>query len=137
MDKERLRQYQAIKHELAQVGEQIEELQAVLYGPKAQQMDGMPFAPSGGSSDAREAMLDKKAQLLAHYEQLREDLTAEQLAIEQAIEQLEPRLRTLLRLRYLDGLRWEEVCTRMSYSWQQVHRMHRQALARLREAEDE
>lgn len=136
MNKERLRQYQAIKHELAQVSGQIEELEASLYSPRAQQMDGMPFAPSGGSSDVREAMLDKKAELLLHYIQLQADLDTERLAIEKAIESLEPMLRTLMRLRYMDGLRWEEVCTQMSYSWQQVHRFHRRALAKLREESD-
>lgn len=136
MNKERLRQYQAIKHELDQVSGQIEELEASLYSPRAQQMDGMPFAPSGGSSDAREAILDKKAELLRHYQQLQADLDAERLAIERAIENLEPMLRMLMRLRYLDGLRWEEVCTQMSYSWRQVHRLHKQALAKLREDEN-
>lgn len=72
------------------------------------------------------------AELLARYEALLSDLAAEQLAIEQAIESLEPTARMLMRYRYIDGRKWEEICLLMSYSWRQVHRLHAAALEELR-----
>lgn len=72
------------------------------------------------------------AELLARYEALLSELAAEQLAIEQAIENLEPTARMLMRYRYLDGRKWEEICLLMSYSWRQVHRLHAAALNELR-----
>jgi DNA-directed RNA polymerase specialized sigma subunit len=34
----------------------------------------------------------------------------------------------VLRLRYIKGLKWEEVALKMNYSWKQVHRIHSSAL---------
>lgn len=48
--------------------------------------------------------------------------------IEKAIEKLPPREALLIRLRYLDQKRWEEICVEMNYSWRQVHRIHSDAL---------
>lgn len=49
--------------------------------------------------------------------------------IEKAINSVDEfNLRELLRLRYIDGLRWEEVAVRMHYSWRQVIRLHGIAL---------
>ena len=55
--------------------------------------------------------------------------------IEKAIEGLNPTTRMLLRYRYIEGLTWEEVCVRLSYSWRQTHRLHARALDQLREKE--
>lgn len=34
----------------------------------------------------------------------------------------------VLTLRYINGLKWEEICLRMQYSWQHIHRIHAKAL---------
>ena len=34
----------------------------------------------------------------------------------------------VLRLRYIKGLKWEEVAVEMGYSWKQIHRIHSEAL---------
>lgn len=77
------------------------------------------------------------AELLGRYEALLSDLAAEQLAIEKAIENLEPTARMLMRYRYIDGRKWEEICLLMSYSWRQVHRLHAAALETLRGVKNE
>ena len=38
------------------------------------------------------------------------------------------RLRVLLRMRYVDGLTWEQIAEEMHYSWRQIVRMHGNAL---------
>lgn len=51
--------------------------------------------------------------------------------IEKAIEKLPPREALLIRLRYLDQKRWEEICVEMNYSWRQIHYIHAEVLKML------
>ena len=51
--------------------------------------------------------------------------------IEQAIDGLDEREKRLMRLRYIKGVRWEEICVEMSYSWMQIHRIHADVLRKI------
>lgn len=42
------------------------------------------------------------------------------------------RERSVLRYRYVNGLKWEEICMKMPCSWDTVHRWHRNGLNHLR-----
>lgn len=53
------------------------------------------------------------------------------LAIETALEGLKPAERQVLRLRYIDGLSWTQVCLRAHYSRAQAFRIHAAALKQL------
>lgn len=132
MTKERLRAYRNIKREREQLRQQLDEIEAALYYPKVQHFDAMP---GGGTKEGnpQENLAIYHIELQARYNAKLEELAAEQLAIEEAIEALEPTDRMLLRYRYLDGLTWEEVCYRMDYSWRQTHRRHGKALQKLKE----
>jgi DNA-directed RNA polymerase specialized sigma24 family protein len=55
--------------------------------------------------------------------------------IEQAIANLEPSERHLMRLRYIDGKRWEEIAVEMHYSIQHVWRLHGIILKKMRDYE--
>ena len=134
MTKERLRNYLDMKRERAQLQQQLEALEATLYFPKIQQFSGMPHGPSAGS--AMEVKANKHLELLECYRTKLEELAAEQLAIETAIEALDITARTLLRYRYLEGLTWEEVCVKMNYSWRQTHYIHSKALDILKRREE-
>ena len=131
MTKERLRNYSHLKEEREQLRQQLEELEAALYYPKIQHMNGMPSAPS--KENAMELMVAQHLQLQEKYREKVEELAVELIEIEAAIEKLKPTARMVLRYRYLDGLKWEEVCVRMNYSWMQIHRIHARALNQLRE----
>lgn len=49
--------------------------------------------------------------------------------IERQIRQMENEdEQEVLRVRYIKGLKWEEVALKMNYSWKQVHRIHSSAL---------
>lgn len=133
MTKERLRRYQDIKREQKQLSERLEEVEAVLYSPKSQQPTGMPFSGSQPEGSALENLSNYHMELQERYRAKLEELAAEQLAIEQAIEPLDATYRMLLRYRYIDGLKWEEVCIKMNYSWRQTHYLHGRALQQLRE----
>lgn len=53
--------------------------------------------------------------------------------IELAIDGLsDGRERSVLRYRYVNGLKWEEICMKMPCSWDTVHRWHRNGLNHLR-----
>ena len=131
MTKDRLRNYANLKEECEQLRRQLEELEATLYCPKIQRLNGMPSAPS--KENALELMIARHVELQERYEAKIAEMTTEMLQIEAAIEALDPTARMLLRYRYIDGLKWEEVCVRMNYSWMQTHRIHANALNRLSE----
>lgn len=130
MTKDRLRNYGRIKREREQLLHQLQEVEAELYSPKIQRLTGMP---SGGKHDGnpQENLIAHHIELQKRYLEKIDELAAEQLAIEQAIETLDGTLRSLMRFRYIDGLVWEEVCVKMNYSWRQIHNLHGRALCEL------
>lgn len=130
MTKERLRKYRSIKKECEQLRQKLEELEAALYYPKIQRLTDMPTAHMEGNPQEELAIYHIELQSL--YVAKIAELAAEQLAIEQAIDSLDSRERQLLRYRYIDGLKWEEVCEVMNYSWTQTHEYHGRALQQLR-----
>lgn len=131
MTKEQLRAYRDIKLERDKLKGMIEELEVVLYGPRSQKLDGMPRG--GAVDDSRvEDVIIKRSEVLETYKAKEAELALAMLEIEQAIETLEPRERTLIRLYYAEGLTWEEVCVAMNYSWRQIHRIHGAALEALK-----
>ena len=57
----------------------------------------------------------------------------EEKDIEGVIDSLkDSRERTIMRYRYISGLEWEEVCVKAHYSWQHTHRLHAEALNKLK-----
>lgn len=134
MTKEQLKAYRDLKRERDDLERRKKELEAVMYGPRSQRLDGMPRGGSG-ENYVQEERMDQKDELLALYEAKEAELDAALVAIEKAIEKLAPRERQLVRLHYIDGLAWEQVAVEMTYSWRQVHRIHSDALEKLKEEE--
>lgn len=134
MTKEQLRQYINIKREKEQLEQYLEELDTLIASPRAQTLDGMPFNPSKGESVV-EILAIKHMEIKNLYRVKVKELADALCAIEKAIDTLEPLERTLMRLRYIEGHKWEEVAVAIDYSWQQTHRLHKGALEKLREVE--
>lgn len=134
MTKNELQRYGAICEERKWVDAELEEIRALLYGTQGPQLTNLPR-----SSARRRSVIESKVaaheeelkELEAYYQELGADLLRQQLAIERAIEGLEPTARLLMRLRYIEGLHWEPICVTMNYSWRQVHRLHSTALREL------
>ena len=126
MTKERLRGYRTLLQEKKTLEQQIETIEATLLHPKIQKIKHTPTGPSGGNALEDLELIDLYHAKLA-------EIAKELQAIETGIDTLPPTERVLLRLRYIHGLSWEEVCVDMSYSWRQVHRIHAKALEALRE----
>ena len=105
MTKEELREYQPTKQELTQ-------------------LEALATKLGRNEDDDLAALYREKRQALA--ERLR--------AVEAALEVLGPTERTLMRLRYIEGLSWQAVSMRIHYSWKQTHVIHKNALRKLAEA---
>lgn len=131
MTKERLQQYRQLQRELRQIQDRIMEVESAMYSPRNQRLTGMPSAHS--AENVMEKLVDKHRELEALYQEKLMTITEELLAIEKAIAALDPTLRLLMRYRYVDGYRWEDICVRMNYSYQGVHKVHRKALKRIRD----
>ncbi len=108
MTKEQLRNFRKIKNEQAQIEQRLRNLEK--------------------RPESEEALL---LPLKEFYRSKLETLVAAQLEIERAIETLDYTERELIRLRYIDGKEWHQVCTGISYSWQQTHRIHARILKKL------
>lgn len=132
MTKERLREYRDLHRELKQIEEKVETMESALYSPKIPRITGMPSAAGNGNS--KEDLAAKHIELLDYYRRKKYELYTEQIAIEKAIDPLPYRERTLLRLYYIDGLTWEEVCVKMSYGWSRTHEIHALALQKLKKS---
>lgn len=135
MTKEQLKAYRGIKLERDRLLIMIEELEAQMRSPRSQRLDGMPRGGSASSSMV-ENLVVKHTELVDRYRRKVAELTKATEEIEDAIEVLESRERTLIRLHYIQGLTWEEVCVAMTYSWRQVHRIHAKALEALKSARE-
>lgn len=134
MDKKRLQEYRAIKKEYEQIDLELLRLESIMMSPKGQILTGMPGA-KGHHGNALDNMIDPHLQLLELYREKKEALAAAQLEIEQAIVVLDSTERQLIRGRYFDGQSWEDVSQAIGYSVAQTHRIHGQALNRLRATE--
>ena len=130
MTKEQLKSYGEIKAEIKQIKEALEELEARIYSPGVGRYDGMPHG--GGTGDPMTDGAAKHIELEAKYRAKIAELEAAQLEIETVIEGLTGTERLLMRARYIEGLKWEAVCVKIGYCWQDTHRKHRAILEKIR-----
>ena len=88
--------------------------------------DGMPHGSRHSDLSDYAAILDEQIDLLK--EERLERVRCYQ-KIERQIRQMENEdEQEVLRLRYILGMKWEEVAVKMGYSWKQTHRIHSSAL---------
>mgnify|MGYP000498576628 FL=1 len=123
--KEYLKSYrQAIKRE-QDILDEIQRLRLDKMFPSVVN-DGMPHGSSHSDLSDYAAILDEQIDLLK--EERLEKVRCYQ-KIERQISQMENEdEQEVLRLRYILGMKWEEVAVKMGYSWKQTHRIHSSAL---------
>ena len=124
--KEYLRKYLEAKRMQEVLEREIDELRLDRMIPGSPAQDGMPHGSGGGDLSGYVARLDEldrklRAQMYKKI-QLRAEITEKIDAMSDETESL------LLRLRYIHGLKWEEVAVKMDYSWKQIHRLNSKAL---------
>ncbi len=124
MTKEELRQYRYLAKEIELMQKEIDRLRTSLLA--APQIDGMP--KSNYVADRTAATVAKIVDIQEILNQkLRQYITLRG-EIENCISALPSELRILMRLRYIEGLRWEAIAVQLNYGWRQVHRKHARAL---------
>lgn len=123
--KEYLKSYRrAVKRE-KDILDEIQRLRADKMFPSVAN-DGMPKGSNQSDLSDYIAILDEQIELLK-VERLEKARCYQK--IERQIKQMENEdEQEVLRLRYITGLKWEEVAARMSYSWKHIHRIHSSAL---------
>ena len=127
--KEFLQQYR-----LAEMEEQRLEHEIERWRSRAERMTaGYSKAPAGGG-DGRslENTLERLGELAGELTRQRDKLIRLRREIGAAIDTVpDARLRELLRLRYIEGLSFEQIAVRLDYSWRQVIRLHGAALSKV------
>ena len=98
---------------------------------KSPVITGMPSAHSP-DADKIGVILGKIQEKEIRYLAKLNIILSEEKEIEKVIDSLkDARERTVMRYRYISGLKWEEVCVKAHYSWQHTHRLHADALNKL------
>ena len=127
--KEFLQQYR-----LAEMEEQRLEHEIERWRSRAERMTaGYSKAPAGGA-DGRslENTMEHIDDLTRQLSDQRDRLVTLWREIGMAIDSVpDARLQELLRLRYIEGLSFEQIAVRLDYSWRQVIRLHGAALSKV------
>ena len=130
MTKEQLSEYRSICREIEQLRQIMEQLRRDAENLRAVSMTGMPGAAKM-RTDPIGAAIVRCLEASQPYAEKLDALLTKRAQIENAIAVLPQLERELMRCRYLQGLRWEDVCAQMHYSQRQIYRLHASALERL------
>lgn len=130
MTKQELQQYASLKRETEQITEELTRLKSQLMSAKGQIITDMPRCQ--GDDDKMLTGITKLLELQDRYNNKLYSLCIRQIEIEQSLDSLSTEERTLMRYRYIDGLKWEKICNKMGYAWAQIHRKHKAALEKIK-----
>ena len=123
-------QYRDVKKEIEHIEEEIKRLETRMYGPRVSIISDMPGAPRSNADQIGNNLI-KLEMLRERYKNTLEELCDQQLKIENMIEQFEPLERDLIRYRYVDGLKWNEVFKKIGYGQRQTFRIHEKIIEKL------
>lgn len=129
MDKRTLKSYLSLCREI----EILRQERAALLngGLGAVSNDGLPHG--SGVADPTADTAARATKIAAELSQKLNECIDLRLQIEQAVNALnEPRERELMRRRYIEGQRWEQVAYEMNYTLRHVTRLHGRILQRMR-----
>jgi len=127
--KRQLHAYRDIQKDIAEMEERL-----FLLDCKAQKITTRFSDEPHVSSLIQDSMAETiaaKVDLAVMINTLTQESYKEMANIEAAIESLAPQEKRLMRLRYIDGIKWEAICGMMFISWRQIHRIHASALQNL------
>ena len=123
--KQELKSYQKHKRREAEILEEIQRLRMDKMFPSLA-ADGMPRGSSQSDLSNYAALIDEQIELL---KEERLERAKAYTRIENAIRRMrDDDEQKVLRLRYIQGLKWEEVAVEMNISWQHTHKIHARAL---------
>lgn len=121
-----LKRYHAAELAEQEIREEIDDLRMNKMFPALIQ-DGMPHESSCGDLSAYAAQLDE---LLIELKEQMEKRIKIRREITEKIEAMQDETeKTVLRLRYIHWMRWEQIADRMGYSIRNITKIHGKALA--------
>lgn len=132
MTKKELLAYRPIKEELNDLEKRIDKLRKDARSPKGISYSDMPRG-RGEPISAQQRYIEQLEELSQMYEEKKSELMKTQIAVERAISSLPSELRLLMRYRYIDGMRWEEIAEIMHISIGTFHNWHNKALLLLKD----
>lgn len=131
MTKEELKEHIETKREIKIIEEKIEFLKEKKTSIKSMIIDDMPKPEP--EKDRLGELLGEIEELIDIYNEKQAKLFKQQMKIEKCIDKLDnAKERNIMRLRYLEGMKWEKVCVETNYSWENVHRIHRKILSKIK-----
>ena len=131
MTKEELNKYTETKREIEIIEDKIEYLKEKKTSIKSMVITDMPRG-SNSENDRLGILLGEIEELINIYNEKQIRLIKQQIEIEEAISILDdPIDRNIMRLRYLEGMKWEKICVEVNYRWAQVHRHHKSILEKI------
>ncbi|MCI8336963.1 MAG: hypothetical protein HFI72_07415 [Peptococcaceae bacterium] len=120
MDKQTLRQYIPLCKEIESLQAEKEAILKDLGGVKPS--DGMPHGTGTGDPTGNIAVkINELEQMINESINKRVELRR---MIEAAIDSLSPKDGLLMRKRYLEGKKWEQVAVEMNYDYRHVTKIH-------------
>lgn len=135
MEKVDFLNYRALVLEVRQLRAYVETLDRALSSIPGSQFSFTPKAPHSGGS-ALASRVARYLEMKELFEAQRDEAEAQVLKVERAIQALDdPAERLVMRLRYLEGRSWANVCAKLQdgYSERQVYYIHGAALRKLKE----
>ena len=130
MSENDLKQYQAIVREMMQIQEKIKELEHMKYSIKSPKWDDMPKGGFGDNDKIGNILINIEEQIEKYWDKYRQLLNL-QNKIENVIDKLEPLEREVLRYRYFDNKKFEEISCIIHFSFRTVRRIHKRGLEKL------
>lgn len=127
--KEFLRGYRKSLKREERICDDIQELRARKMFPSCAMGDGMSHGSNQTDLSNYIVILDE---MLENLRKERRDGAVKRSRIETSIRALhDENEQEVLRLRYIKGMKWEEVSVEIGCSWQHTHRIHASALKNL------
>ena len=127
--KEYLRSYQKAVRREQEILDEIQQLRMDKMFPSVVN-DGMPKGSKQSDLSEYVSKLDELIEKLKQerFEKIKrmDDILYHISILENEDE------KSVLRLRYIKGVRWEEICGAIGYSWKQTHRIHSRALKKIK-----
>ena len=128
MTLETLKQCRSASLARANVKRRIAELREDATGISGIRYDGDIPHTRGEPLPRQQRYVEALEQLSAEYEETTAAWAEKAAEVERAVRFLPPKLGELVRLRYIDGLKWEQANERLYISEATSKRMHRKAM---------
>lgn len=130
--KARLRRVMALKAEVSALTDEVEELRALATTISAIRADGEGKAKSGGGNSRIENVVEQLDEITRRLLLTTARYARVYTEAESAIAAVpDDRYRTILRLKYINGLSWESVAERVGLTARRVRQLHRIAVEKI------